>query len=178
MKKNVFLAASLALILLISGVGFASSDAGDLMAGDPVPEFEVLDLEGETVTNDIFADKDVTMINIWGTFCGPCINEMPELGELALTAPEGSQVIGLVMDISADDEASIETAQEIVEVTGADYPHLIIDEILYEYIYNVPGVPTTIFVDSEGNQLCEPIVGAMPGEEYRAQIEELLDEPG
>ena len=178
MKKNILLASSLALILLIGCLGFASSDAADLTAGDPVPEFSAYDLEGNVVTNEIFEDADVTMINIWGTFCGPCINEMPDLGELARTAPEGSQVIGLVIDVYEDDEESIAVAQEIVDVTEADYLNIIIDEVLGEYIYNVPGVPTTIFVDSEGNQLSEPMVGSRPGDDYREQIEALLDDIG
>ena len=40
-------------------------------------------LEGTEITQDIFAEADLTMVNIWGTFCGPCIREMPELGEIS-----------------------------------------------------------------------------------------------
>ena len=45
--------------------------------------FESKTLDGEDVSQDIFSKADLTMVNIWGTFCGPCIKEMPELGELS-----------------------------------------------------------------------------------------------
>ena len=32
------------------------------------------------MTHEVFDDADLTVINIWGTFCGPCIQEMPDLG--------------------------------------------------------------------------------------------------
>ena len=41
--------------------------------------FESQDLDGNKITSDIFSNNIITMINIWGTFCGPCIREMPEL---------------------------------------------------------------------------------------------------
>ena len=44
--------------------------------------FTAITLDGETVTQDIFQDHDLTMINIWATFCGPCLSEMPDLGEI------------------------------------------------------------------------------------------------
>ena len=43
--------------------------------------FSTTDLEGNTVTNDIFSQADLTVVNFWGTFCNPCINEMPELAK-------------------------------------------------------------------------------------------------
>ena len=46
-----------------------------------MPSFTAKDLDGNTVTEEIFAEKDLTVVNIWGTFCPPCIAEMPELGE-------------------------------------------------------------------------------------------------
>ena len=45
--------------------------------------FTAQDLDGNPVDESIFQGYDVTMINLWGTFCGPCLQEMPDLGELA-----------------------------------------------------------------------------------------------
>ena len=36
--------------------------------------FSTTDLEGNTVTNDIFSQADLTVVNFWGTFCNPCID--------------------------------------------------------------------------------------------------------
>lgn len=57
-------------------------------------KFTTTDLNGNEVTEAMFADYDLTMINIWATFCGPCINEMPHLGELAAEYKEkGVQIV-------------------------------------------------------------------------------------
>ena len=45
--------------------------------------FTATDLEGVEVDQSIFSDYKLTMVNVWATFCTPCINEMPDLGELA-----------------------------------------------------------------------------------------------
>ena len=44
--------------------------------------FESWDLYGNTVTNQVFKGKKLTMVNIWATYCSPCINEMPDLEKL------------------------------------------------------------------------------------------------
>ena len=45
--------------------------------------FESETLDGEKVTEEIFQQADLTMVNIWATFCGPCIQEMPDLAQLS-----------------------------------------------------------------------------------------------
>ena len=60
----------------------------DTALGDSVPSFNTVDLNGKSVTQNIFADRKLTVVNIWGTFCGPCIEELPELGKWAGEMPE------------------------------------------------------------------------------------------
>ena len=45
--------------------------------------FEAQDMDGNTVSSDIFGESKITMVNVWATYCNPCLSEMPELGELA-----------------------------------------------------------------------------------------------
>ena len=45
--------------------------------------FEGKNLEGNVVSQDIFSQSRLTMVNVWATYCNPCLNEMPGLGELA-----------------------------------------------------------------------------------------------
>ena len=60
-----------------------SSKDTEISIGMPkqMPAFIAKDLQGNEITESIFAEKDLTVVNIWGTFCPPCIAEMPELGE-------------------------------------------------------------------------------------------------
>ncbi|MFR8547070.1 MAG: TlpA family protein disulfide reductase [Lachnospiraceae bacterium] len=137
--------------------------------------FEAQTLDGETVTQDIFAQAELTMVNIWGTFCGPCISEMPELGELSREyADKGMQLIGIVSDATDPDN---ETAHLIIEETKADYQHLVVSESLYyNYLMNVQAVPTTVFVDKQGNQVGEIYTGARSKADWAAIADELLEE--
>ena len=125
------------------------------------PNFTTTDLNGKQVTNDIFAQKKLTVINIWGTFCGPCINEMPELGEWSDEMSNNVQLIGLVCDIEgADDYSTINDAKAILNDANANFLNIIPNGGLSQYLNNVDAVPTTIFVDSEGNILDKTISGA------------------
>ena len=125
------------------------------------PAFHAKDLSGKDVTSDIFARKKITVINIWGTFCPPCIGEMPELGEWARNMPKDAQLIGIVCDISGeDDKKTIGEAQRILGDAHADFVNLLPNKEIGQYLENVEAVPTTIFVDSQGKILGDPVLGA------------------
>lgn len=132
-------------------------------------------LDGEEVNEDIFSEADLTMVNIWGTFCRPCINEMPDLGEIADEYEDkGMQMLGVISDVYETGDA---TAQEIIDKTGADYTHIILTEDVYNnYVYQVRGVPTTVFVDSEGRPVGDAIMGSKSKEKWIAIIEEKISE--
>lgn len=124
--------------------------------------FSTQDLSGNVVTNEIFLGKELTVFNIWGTFCTPCINEMPELAEWSQNMPEGVQLVGLVSDLNSYDDAEIlEMAQTICEATGADvYTNLVANEDFTEMLSGIVGVPTTFFIDGNGVIVGSPVVGA------------------
>ena len=145
---------------------------------EPVKLFGVFDsqtLDGEEVTEEIFAEADLTMVNIWGTFCNPCIMEMPDLGELSREyADKGFQIVGLVSDVM---EPGDETAMEIVKETKADYRHLIASEDLINNVLRyVSSVPTTVFVDREGNVVGEVYSGMRDKETWELIITQCLVE--
>ena len=125
-------------------------------------EFVTYDIDGNEVTESIFANKDLTVVNIWGTFCGPCINEMPELGAWEKELPDNVQIVGLIVDISSmDDETQIAAAKQITEKADVGFVNLIGGNGAFdELMASIVGVPTTIFVDKSGNIVGEIIVGA------------------
>ena len=139
-----------------------------------MPSFTAKDLEGNTVTEAIFAEKDLTVVNIWGTFCPPCIGEMPELGEWAKTMPDNVQMVGLIIDINGEDDTTHrDLAVTITESAGAEFTQIIANGDFAEILKGVVGVPTTLFVDKDGNIVGEPIVGAYV-DGYKAFVEEYL----
>lgn len=136
-------------------------------------DFSTKTLEGEEVTQDIFKEADLTMVNIWGTFCSPCINEMPDLGEISREYEEkGFRIVGMLCDVT---EPGDETALDIIEETGADYMHVVASEDLVNGILQyVSSVPTTIFVDKDGNMVGDPQMGSRDKESWEIVINNYL----
>ena len=67
-------------------------------------EFVMEDIEGKEYTREIFADNELTMVNIFTTWCTPCINEIPDLEKLHVQMKEqGVGVIGIVLDAVKED---------------------------------------------------------------------------
>ena len=133
------------------------------------------------MTHEVFADADLTVINIWGTFCGPCIQEMPDLGALSQEyAEKNVQFIGLVGDAFDSqgniDAAIVEEAKSIVAQTGADYLHLLpMNELLYNVMSQISAYPTTVFVDSEGKQVDYAYLGAADKATWAERIDAALE---
>ena len=167
MKKMKYILLLLAMMLTLAACGKTATEEAEVPEETDVSEeanvlfghFSSQTLEGEEVTEEIFANADLTMVNIWGTFCGPCIAEMPDLGELSLEyADKGFQIIGVLCDVM---EPGDETALEIVEETKADYTHLIASEDLtMNVLQYVSSVPTTVFIDKDGYVVGEVYSGA------------------
>ena len=144
--------------------------------GFPVnmPEFSTTDMDGNKVTNDTFADYDLTVVNFWATYCNPCIDELPELAEWKKELPDNVNLIGLLVDVDEKDSDQYKLAEKIISQTGADYQHLIATEEFDDMISNLVGVPTTFFVDSTGKIIGEPFAGA-DVDAYKQTVEDYLN---
>lgn len=82
-----------------------------------VGEFTTQDLDGNTVTQDIFKEHKLTLVNAMGTWCSPCVQELPELQKLYENMKDkGVGVISIVTDtLGADnkpDQATVEAAKK------------------------------------------------------------------
>lgn len=138
------------------------------------PAFTTKDLAGNTVTDSIFADKDLTVLNIWGTFCDPCVEEMPELGEWAKEMPENVQIVGLVIDVNGDaDRERHDIAVYITSNAGAEFTQIIANQDFAPVLKDVLGVPTTMFIDKNGMIVEGAILGA-DVDGYKEVVEDYL----
>lgn len=156
----------------------SSSDAGSSgeSSEGKFGSFTCQTVDGKTVDDSIFANADVTMINMWATYCGPCINEMPDLGEISSEyADKKFQIIGIVTDVAEGDDTS--GAKAVIDETGASYTHILLNSDLYNgYLQNVQAVPTTVFVDSNGNLIGDEYVGSKSKEDWETIIDGLLNQ--
>ena len=180
-RQAVCLLCYAALLLPVSAWSEESVTTGEAVETLPfLQSFSATDLDGNTVDQTIFADYDLTMINIWATFCQPCISEMPELGRLHADYEEkGVQVIGLVSDVTTAEgtisESQVDLAREIVQTTGAAYIHLLPSEDLNRIVlWQIYAVPTTIFVNRQGDLVGYAYMGAADYETWAQRIEDTL----
>lgn len=147
-----------------------------------VGQFQAATLDRETVDQSIFGDKKLTMINVWTTWCGSCVDEMPELEALSKELDKmDAQIISICSD-TADargqvDEELLELAQQITQKTGVTFPTLIPDKALHDgLLKGAMGYPTTFFVDSQGNMVGEPVLGANSAEDWLKMAQERMAE--
>lgn len=152
----------------------AASESSDDSAETFQLTFTAKDLDGNEVDQSVFANAKLTMMNIWATFCGPCINEMPELGELAAEGGTDYQIIGVCADLNGTEDM-LEDAKEIVSQTKANYLHLQPSEDLYPVLTASSSVPVTFFFDSEGKLVGKGILGAQDKDTWSQVISERLE---
>ncbi len=143
-------------------------------SGTKFPDFSMQDLDGNVFDQTIFAGSELTMVNMWGTFCPPCIDEMPDLGKLAkvLESDYNARLIGLVVDIGSEDTLAL--AKEILDRSEAAHLNLIPDEAVSGFLQQFEFVPTTFFIDKEGYVLGQPVVGGHSYGDYLVLVKNLL----
>lgn len=140
--------------------------------------FVMTDFEGNEYTEELFKGHKVTMINVWGTFCHNCIDEMPDLDEISKMFDEKDfQLIGLTGDLYGPgelDQGKVDLAINIVENMGLTYPILIPSKGLQSgVVNNIHLYPTTIFFDENGKQL-KTVAGDKSKDEWIEEIKEIL----
>lgn len=147
-----------------------------------VGDFTTEDVFGETYTKEMFADYDLTLVNIFATWCSPCVQEMPELEELRKEYEEKGVKVGVaavVLDAKTAnglDEGAIERAQILYERSGVQFPFLIPDETeMNGRLEGIVSVPESFFVNSEGEIVSEPYIGARAKENWAEIVEQELE---
>jgi peroxiredoxin len=156
------------LALLISVPLLAATAA----PGKPAPDFTLTANNGSKVTLSKLKGQ-VVMINFWATWCGPCRQEMPLLEDIHKKYSKmGFTLLGV--NVEPDSKAADKWIKQNTKVT---FPILYDTESTVSELYNVNGMPSTIFVDRKGNMRLFH-QGYKPGDEneYLNQIRALIRE--
>ena len=154
-----------------------SSNAED---STTVGKFETKGIDGKDYTEKVFSDYDLTLVNVFTTWCSPCVNEIPELEKLYEEMKEkGVGVVGVVLDTVGDDgkqdEETVKKAGVLQEKTKASYPFLIPDSTMMNGRLNgISAFPETFFVDKEGNIVGETYTGSHTLDEWKEIVEKEL----
>ena len=138
--------------------------------------FTTTDLDGNTVTSEeLFANYDVVMVNVWATWCHWCIEELPELEQInKRLAERNCAIVGLLGD--GTDEETIALGKSQLAEAGCTYLNLLPFDGWAD-LFPMDGWPTSFFFDSTGKMVSSPIVGAATNQ-YESKIDSILDGSG
>ena len=121
---------------------------GDGYSGFPsLVSFTAKTLDGSPFSPEDLASKDITVINVWATWCAPCLNELPDLAAFSRMLPDN---IGFIT-ICADGTDDRDNTRSILAKAGYEGETIVtgtgsIGNLLASCMY----VPTTVFVDKDG----------------------------
>jgi peroxiredoxin len=140
---------SLALAL-ISGIILLTACAGGngqvLTINSPAPDFQLKDLDGQSVSLGSFLGKTV-LINFWATTCPPCVGEMPHLQDLYNSWVKRNDVVLLTINGGE----TFETVKKFIQTNQYTFPVLLDSRYEVAAKYNVKYIPNSFFIDKKGN---------------------------
>ncbi len=103
----------------------------------------LINAEGENVSMEEFRGK-VIFLNLWATWCPPCIAEMPGINQL-FNAVQGEDVVFLMLSVDDD----FEKAKNFVEKKGYDFEIYTLAGAIPS-MYNSQSIPATFVIDAKG----------------------------
>lgn len=137
--------------------------------GSPAPDFTVSTLDGKTLKLSDFRGKPV-MINFWASWCGPCTAEMKTI-EAVYQQHTGDDFVILAVNQGEGND----TIQGYGELWKLNFRLLHDDDQNAARLYHVQALPTTVFVDREGNVSEVHIGGPMTEEFIEKRVKALLE---
>ena len=158
-----------AILMLIGASGLwlalvAFSPLGGSLSSQPIPELTLEDIEGNDVYLPSLADGEHrVIINLWATWCPPCLREMPLLAEVAthedvhvVVANQGEDLLPVVRYL---DEQSLTFRYALRDPS---------QQLMVAF--ETPGLPTTLLFDRQGRMVEQHV-----GELTRAQLDQWLE---
>ncbi len=173
-------AVAVAFLLSVSGGAAAAPEGIKLgefipaLPPQPAPQISFADLAGNAAALGDFRGKPV-LINLWATWCQPCLREMPSLQRLQAALGDG-----LVLLAISQDRGGARIVEPFVAQQGLDKLRVYLDpKSEVGHAFAVRGLPTSILIDADGR-----VVGRVEGAAewdapaFLAIVRPLLAPPG
>ena len=161
--------------------GQAQDEAGDNQAeaGESedkaesalAPDFTVYDLNGNPVKLSDYRGKPV-VLNFWSSRCGPCQMEMPDFQEAYEDL--GEEIHFLMVNVTDGSWDTVDSASAFIAENNYTFPVFYDTDISAASAYGVSSLPTTYFIDAEGNGVAYGM-GAMDMDTLMSGIEMILE---
>ena len=137
------------------------------------------DIDGKEFSSKDFANYDLTMVNVFATWCSPCVQEIPDLAEIQKEMKDkGVNIVGVVTDTvdqTGENLEALEKAKLIRERSKAEYPFLLPDQSNFNgRLSGIQAFPETFFVDKKGQIVGETYSGSRNKKAWLEIIEKEL----
>lgn len=146
----------------------ANSQSASQTKAEYIEQAEFTNFEGDTVSVSDFKGK-VVMIDLWETWCKPCISSFPTLQKLMKDYPKDFEVLAVTPGFTDTQK----DAQSFARENDYDFTYLMDSNGLHKKI-GVQGIPYKIFVDAEGKFIKESMGSYGPDEDYK-KIKEIIE---
>ncbi len=158
MKKIIFIL--LALSLFLAGSAFAEDasklDVNPELLGKPLAAFTTTDIDGNPFSlSEAVNDHEAVVINLWATWCGPCVKELPIFETFAAAHPDAAvlaiqgpmiteEVPAWLAETNFDLPFAVDGDGTVSALLGASnvLPHTVVLDRYGTVIYNAPGSVT------------------------------------
>jgi len=115
--------------------------------GQPIPAFTVSDAAGKKLDLSSLKGKPV-LVNLWATWCAPCVAELPTLDRLSAIKGDRLHVITVSQDMKTDKVAAF-----LKDKGGEHLPAWLDPNTELSFKFQVQTLPTTILYDAGGKEL-------------------------
>ncbi|MEW6051190.1 MAG: TlpA disulfide reductase family protein [Candidatus Zixiibacteriota bacterium] len=131
-------------------------------------QFKAYDLNGKLRNSSEWVGRQPVVLNFWGTWCPPCRREIPDLVKLYDEyRTKGVEIIGLAVK----DQPM--TVKVFTQEAGMDWVMLMADYDVLSQFNVTGGIPTTIFLDKNGNEIGR-VIGAQSYEQFKPRFDAIL----
>ena len=156
MAVFIFVAVTVLVVILslkLNDSSFKFSNQVAIKDNLPAPDFTFPGLDGKKVSLSDYKGK-VVLVNIWATWCKPCVDEMPSMEKLYHKF-KGKNFEILAVSI---DEPGLKAVAPFMKKYNLTFPALIDSEGAVKARYGITGVPESFIIDKQGI-LIKKIVG-------------------
>jgi cytochrome c biogenesis protein CcmG/thiol:disulfide interchange protein DsbE len=127
-----------------------------------------LDCLDESSVIDLASIKGPALVNVWGSWCGPCKDEMPIFVDFYSKHSKSVDLIGISVE-----EADIQDARDFVQAYGMTWPNLYDANGVTRATLGM-GIPITLFIDENGEITYRKIGVVTTIEELESETEKYL----